>query len=404
MQGNGTSIFWAGGDDDAIRLYGESASKQSLLAALLLADSVVLHPAYVYQEARTQALILDAPTSVIGPPHVQLILGDSATTGQYIEDRVRKLADLQSRVAYPISELDQYQRHGSDLRRIADALDERFQGTGAKARISWSRDRRFRDLIRDDLTQCTIRRPSLWDDVMAACMSPYLRKKVIDEIIGMTADRSQLVSVDSVVAVLKSHGGNARGTGAAESRLHLYHWESHSGDTLRVPIVSQSLHARIDPYDPHVFWGSTRRLLDARGVDSLLRLPWGEACRVAGAVRSDGSWRHYLRFYRNLVEDLDADLRGVDVRRVAAKLAERFPGRWRMMWDAPSWYGKSGFVVSLLTLLAPFGPIGWLGGVGLLVSAGDIVHALIGAAKQYEMSIQHDLAARLRSELREFIS
>lgn len=80
-------VFVAELDDDAVRRLGAAETQRSLLAYLLLADTVVLHPAYFFQYPMAKRLILGDAKTLLSPPRLQLVLGDSADTHVYMVDR-----------------------------------------------------------------------------------------------------------------------------------------------------------------------------------------------------------------------------------------------------------------------------------------------------------------------------
>src|SRR5688500_9541037 len=144
------SLFWEGGDDAAISRYGALGAKRSFIAYLLLGRSVVVHPAYAFQEPRTRELLLNC-SPIIAPPKVQLILGNSDTVGEYILTRSETLSSAAHESGQVTHELAQYQALGEELYAISDRLEDKFGGRTTSKSIQWSRDAKFRELVRGEL-------------------------------------------------------------------------------------------------------------------------------------------------------------------------------------------------------------------------------------------------------------
>src|SRR4051812_13820279 len=103
-------IFWAEADDGVSTVLSgadQSLARRSLAAYILLRRPIVLHPAYLWQSATANQLILHPSAQAIVQSSVEVILGDSATISDYMTDRIAKLRRDRASSAIA-TELNQY--------------------------------------------------------------------------------------------------------------------------------------------------------------------------------------------------------------------------------------------------------------------------------------------------------
>ena len=117
---------------------------------LLLQKRVVLHPAYLWQSHATHELItLGDEEELIAPGSVDVVLGNSSSISDYMHERMSKLQGAPDGQLLLETELQQYLQYGDALRDEAGLFDETLCGKSAIHPLKWSRDSRFRQLIRE---------------------------------------------------------------------------------------------------------------------------------------------------------------------------------------------------------------------------------------------------------------
>ena len=396
-------IFWAEADDDALRMEDKHVARGSLLAYLLLRKEVVGHPAYTFQSEDTHSILVGSRNTLVAPPNLYMVLGDSPSVEDYMFDRKGKLErEVRVRRTPDIPELVQYARYGEGLIRDSVYLDEKFTAVNAIHKISWSRDRQFRQVVRRDLEARTPVGDTLYG-LIFRCRGKYPTRKfddLIQRLIDRTMNMRMLCSVDSFMAILVGKGFDPRDLRQVFDRLHILHWESHSGPGLRVPLLSRKLHGSLDAYDPTVFWKAMEHLIGSDMRRTLLELPWDDACGMVADLRAHGEWIDFVATYELIVQTVDVESEEIFREFVDAELDRAYPSLFRGLWHEgrPTKFGLLSFVCGVLSLSAGITPVGVL---GLTAGLGDIVQQWVRITQQYFTSGErHSVKTHIYGALR----
>jgi hypothetical protein len=357
-------------DDDATRILGRDTGKIALLTYLMLGKYAVIHPAYDWQNPKARELTLGDLDFLKGED-VRIILGNSEATDEYIFDRIDKLEQAVSLTKMDINELKQYLRFTPEqIKKDCDIFDELLVSEGKVHDINWSRDERFRQLVREELKLVKYIRYGqhlgalLFDK--ASHLSHSERHGLIDRLIDFTEDKAKLLSCDSIVAELSKSDYTQSAIEKIDARLHVLHWKAHEGTGLIVPLVSRLDRGVIHPFDPEVFWGITNVIVGEKTTDELLSLPWSEQFRLVRELKSVDEWTNYLSVYHLAVDELSAGCKDLDPEKVKKQICEVYEGTGKAVLSAiPKWQ------TAIL--------IAWLSAVGTGVG-GLFVPGIIGIA------------------------
>lgn len=400
------SILWVEGDDDARIVGGSCSAPESLLAYALLGRPLVLHPAYVWQSPQTHRMVLNDSGSLLVPPHAKLVLGDSSSTADYMRSRVAKLREAKDKFECGLVELAQYERYGAErITAESEALDERFGNNKGIHGISWSRDKKFRRLLRAELITDDPLGNQLFGLILRArgSRSERIVHRAKDKLVEMTGEPG-VVSRDSVIAALLNEDLERDRLDSVFRRLTQLHWESNHDEGIVVPMLGR-LKGKLDPYDPVVFWAAVKKLIGPGEIRALMGLPWAEACRVVSSIREDGTWQKFLQKYVEIVESVAAEFDGLREKEVVRRVLQEYPSLRKMLWRSTGRVALLSFVCGVISLYGSItGGVGiTLSGIGFActgLSGHDVYRRWISIAGRYNQSDRQDLQTRLRSFLR----
>lgn len=329
-------------DDDAAQILGQDTGKLALLTYLLLGKYVVIHPAYSWQNPKTRELTLEDQDFLEGKD-VRIILGNSETTEEYIFNRFAKLKQLEYLIKMDINELKQYSRFDPEqIKKDCDTFDEFLVAEDKVHDISWSRDDRFRQLVRGELELVKYLRygnhlGALLSD-NASHLSHNEKCGLIDRLIDFTKDTTRLLSCDSIMAEIAKKGYTPLAIKKIDARLHVLHWKAHEGTGLMVPLVSRLDRGVIHPFDPEVFWQITNVIIGKETTNKLISLPWSEQLRIVRDLKVNPRWANYLSVYHMAVNMLSADFKDLDPEKVKKQICEVYKGTGKVVLSAiPKW-------------------------------------------------------------------
>lgn len=397
-------------DDDATKILGKDTSEEAILAYLLFGGQIVLHPAYEFQNPKANKLVFGLGGKLLQPPMVQIILGDSTSVEQYLPNRTNKLSEAEAKENIEMPELDQYRRYSKEqIRELSQILDQRFLGDKGVFRIAWSRDLKFRHLVREEL-----KRYAYLGDHLAPILlfhRSYLGERrvkyLIEKLISITKDSSRLVSCDTILGYLKKNGFRANELTLIEHRLHILHWEAVEGEGLRVPILNRLLRGKLDPYDHQVFWQATCFLIGSEDVEKMFKLPWADKLSTCIELRNDPTWQHYVAIYRSIVETTSAEMSGINQQSVMSELRKRFPSKTKFTLDHMSKLELAALAISfgvssIGLLFPPITTISLIGTAATGISSTLVIRRWRQVLKEYAETDLADLKYKLRSLFRRF--
>lgn len=329
---NPVSVLWVEADDEAQTLARPRHSIYALAAYLLLADTVVVHPAYVWQSATTNSLVLQNAGTGLVPGPVKLFLSaDAPSVREYMERRIAGAATIQLPVNLLTPESAEYARFGERERSEGqDRLDILFTAENQVVRSGWSRDQEFRRLLLADLRDKGRMGSDLYAILLRDAVPTRTTASLADRLRELAQNPNALVSADSVLASVVLAGNYSSMTlQGMSTRLHVLHWACHAGDDVRVPHVQRVQDPdRIDPYDPTVFWSIMEQMFGAAIPLRVLTLSHVDLLTFTMVLRADSTWKNFRSVYRDIVEFLeetkDASIEEEDViRALEAALPSR---------------------------------------------------------------------------------
>lgn len=397
-------IYTAELADYGVRLVGAESARNAVLAYLLLGQRLIVHPAYVFQSDEARYLVLGA--GALGASDVSLAMSEIETVGDYLADRIVRLADAaQSDPAGVHDELSLYDRRKANLAYECEALDSRFPMDCAHHVMNWSRDARFRQLIAAEL-DIGGRLGNHLFALLGQCagfMPERQMHSAMRRLIDYLCDPALLVSVDTVLNFLVARGWERAQLRPVVDRLHYLHWRSNQGMHIRVPLLSLRMYARLDPYDPGVFWIAASKLLGEDLVRELRSLPTVDAVALCRDLRADGTWRRFLAAYCDIVDTIDVETNEFTHSDVIRSLSKRYPPRASFTWRATGKLAMLSVACGLIAVAsgAVFGSVaGVAGAMATGATVAQLINAWRAAAARYAESDRSDLQSRLRSALR----
>lgn len=325
-------VFFAELDDDFQSIQGLSEAELLKRATcyFLLAPSVIVHPAYVWQSPMTHRLVHARAPELLRPPFVELELGKHSSIADYMGTRIDKLAAPK----YPTRELREYDQHGERLLEEAAQLDIRFRLASSREIMSSSqRDARFRKLLKEDLDRSVD-----FDQVsLASRLKPFRltarkegeRQSLLDVMLDFVED-GDLVSVDTFLRRIYDEGfPDLEGDVNLRRRLLGLYYETYADEQTIIPGTSKLLPGQVvNVYDADVFWGVMVRLF---GTNCRLLADSSDPA-AADALRSihdSADWRNFRSIYFDTLATIDETLWEVP-QRVIDRFAEDTPSKTRM--------------------------------------------------------------------------
>ena len=367
------TVFVSELDDDAARILGRENSELALFTYLMQGRGVGIHPAYSWQNPKIRPLIYGDMEFLKGKD-VEIILGDSEATDEYIAERMDKLQKAASETKMENNELQQYLKFSPEqMRKDCDVLDEFLVAEGKIHQIGWSRDERFRKLVREELRLVNYVRYGRHLGALLLNngwhLSSFQLKGLIDRLVAATEKKDKLLSCDSIVAQLLERDYTQVAIKEINDRLHILHWKAHRGEGLEVPLVNKLDGGVVNPANPDLFWPATDVIVGKETVQELHALRWSEKFRLARELGDSHEWKRFLSVYYLAVDELAKGSKGLDPEKVRERVAKAYPRTSKAVVGAiPKWE---------TAILA-----GWLGAVGCGIGAifvGGTVGTVLGS-------------------------
>lgn len=306
-------VFVAELDDDYQLLAGLKPT--DLLARIrcyyLLAPSLLLHPAYVWQSDATHSLVTSQRSKILTPPFTQVALGDSPDFSEYMHQRISTLTPKKRGGNGPTDELRQYQRWGGLLTREASLLDTRFSDA-QKITFSESRDKMFRRLLRRDLTQTVVGGYSLRELIIQwmGAQNGGPAQKVTSSLLGFVS-AAPLVSIDSINRFLTGKGLKGLCDGPFRARLLSLYYRANVDDGFVVaglPTIDPT-DPTIHPYDPVLFWAVVGHVFGKEAEATLSSDPSPRVEELLVELKgNDSNWIQFIEQYAALRDEINMAL------------------------------------------------------------------------------------------------
>jgi len=417
--GDNSCIFVPEFDDDAKRILGRDISRDATLAYMLLGKHIGVHPAYIFQCDNTRQLILNDPRYFLGGQDVEIVLGNSTTAVDYMFERIEKVKNIPTPSSSNI-ELDQYNRFTSEeIKRDCEIFDDLLVSRGAVHPISWSRDKKFRELVRKDIELVNNIRygkhlGALIKNTGAHLHSGELRG-LLDKLVTMSNDTSRTFACDTVIAILIEKNFDSLATSLISERLHVLHWKAHDGHGMVVPLAHKLDTEEPHPFDPDLFWLTLKTFLGKDIVDTFLNKSWKEQIRIARELNDNPIWKKFVTQYISIVEML-AKYMNLSPEKIQTQLKECRPSTFKAVWSTLEKWEVTLLLILLMALssgvkacfmdpgllqsiLGSIGVVG--GGIGLtsIHKLSDISHLLVKGVKESASYEKNELKRILRNKL-----
>jgi hypothetical protein len=402
-------IFIAEFDDDyqdAARLSNATLQRR-VRCYFLLAPSLLIHPAYIWQAPVTHSLITREMADIFAPPYTNIALGDSPGLSEYMHQRIGALSGR--KVKEITHELVQYQRWGRDLEAQAAELDNRF-GPASGVVFQTSRDTMFRELLLRDLSTQAVAGVSLQEMIRAYYIRQAEARKAGATITALRGfiRNSSLVSLDSLVSFLAARGllDLARSPGFYNRMLVLY-YRANVDDNYVVaglPTLDPD-DPTIHPYDPQLFWRVVGHVFGEKTAKALADDRSSEVRDLLHRLKNDSDWQNFTTQYSDLRDGMDQVLKAgvseiaqeLEISTQYAKL-KLLPRIWREQ--------KAELITTILGLAftAPStaGPLVLTIGGGLTALVGSVLalRPIRRFRDEYELNSLRRLKTTLRREMR----
>ncbi|MBI2916900.1 MAG: hypothetical protein HYY01_02815 [Chloroflexi bacterium] len=301
-------VFFPEADDDYQRVAGicGPALLERVCCYVLLADRVVLHPAYLWQSRITNELFYGPLRQLLTGQDSAILLGDSGTAEDYIKDRVSRLEP--TRVGKTVLEYLQYKGWGGVLLDQARELDRRFPAQNQI--FVKGRDAKFRRLLESDSLS------NLDPQSLRAQIQEYIRlanvridQDALDGRLQEFLSSHELVSVETFSGFVGDQGLSQLAYSPAFSQrmLNLY-YHANLDDRVAAPGLRAIGSRVLDPYDSDVFWQMFKTVFSrrARMVLSASLDPMGIA--VVRAVADSPEWREFRTIYFTVLDQVEQAL------------------------------------------------------------------------------------------------
>ncbi len=304
---SGKAIFFAELDDDyqEFRSLSDEDLIRRTFCYYLLAPSLIVHPAYIWQSRMAHRLLNGPAGDLLTPPFANLELGNYASINDYMTRRIERLHS----VAQPTSELRQYESHGESLFEEAKSLDRRFNSTTSRPISVTLRDRRFRDLLYGDLGATDLDQLSLGAQLGALSETPPegLGREFAEKMQRFVRT-AQLVSVDTFRARLYNAGfRELEGDRELRRRLLALYYQTYADGQTVIPATSKLLFGQVvNPYDSDVFWSTMVKMFGERCRALMTDTP--EIVSALRNIRESEEWPYFVSMYFDTLSTVDETL------------------------------------------------------------------------------------------------
>jgi hypothetical protein len=309
MDSSGKAIFFAELDDDYqdFRKLTEYELLQRTYCYYLLAPSIIIHPAYIWQSTIAHRLLSGPVGGLLRPPFANLELGNYESINDYMTRRIERLA----KAANPTREFRQYESHGQSLFDEAKTLDARFESAVSRPVSVTLRDKRFRNLLYGDLGATDLDRLSL------GTLLGAFREEPLDGVPGRDfTERMQrfvrtanLVSVDTFRARIYNTGySELEESNNLRRRLLALYYQTYADERTVIPATSKLLFGQVvNIYDSDVFWNVMNRMFGS-GCHALMKNDSEEVVSALRAIRESPDWSSFVAMYFDTLSTIDEAL------------------------------------------------------------------------------------------------
>lgn len=365
---------------------------------ILLADGIILHPAYVWLSRVSNELVLCKLAEFFRPPFCDIALGDSSSIPDYMNQRIERL-----REGLPdgsTQEALKYAKWESLLLEQAKKLDKTFPER-SQLELGQSRDAKFRELLTADLASA-LDPASLLNQVHAHADEEHLK---IDHI-KVPEQLVRFVEADDLVS-LETFANRVRTVGMPalveqdrfKKRMLTLYYHANIQQGIHLPAgAALSENSVVDPFDADVFWSVFERLFGKKPTRFLSTATDPQLVRMLRELRETDLWREFRKAYFQVLHRLDDELRA-NASRIAQKMrietGEQELGIVRRLWqNRKTEIASCVFGAIALSTASPI--IMAAGGLSVFFSAWRLPGAIKKFLDDYR---QHDLP-RLREKIR----
>lgn len=380
----------------------ETALVRRASCYILLADGIILHPAYLWLSQETHRLVFEKLADIFRPPYCEVVLGDAQSIPDYMQERMEKL-----RRGVPqgsTQEARKYAYWESRLLVEAKRLDTRFPAD-ARTIMRKSRDTKFRDLLAADL-DVAADPASLINQIAAHSAQENLavdQQEICERLKGFVKS-AELVSLETFGSEVRRIGlPGLTESGTFKARmLTLYYYANVEGG-IQVPGLANLMsEAIVNPFDADVFWNVFAKLFGKKPAQYLSASADPTVVKTLQELRDTPVWQEYRRAYFEVLEAVDDNLltNATDL----AKKIRTATGQDELTVVARLWRERkleiASTVFGALGVCTISGPGVVLGALSMTFSAWRLPGAIRRFNDQYR---QHDLT-QLQSLIRNAVT
>jgi len=304
----GSLVFLPEADDDYQKMATADAAwlLERVCCYLLLADRIVVHPAYLWQSNLTNNLFFRDLCGLLSGQNVAMLLGEWNTTEDYIKARMDRLNPRTLQQTVP--EYLQYKRWGETLIDQARLVDHVFPAQGQV--FVTGRDPKFRALLDRDLA------PNIDPQSTRAQLSRHIRmhKLALDFETETTklqefVRSSRVVSVDTFSLRLAKAGFlELCYSQPFRKRLLNLYYHANLDERIRAPGLRVIGDPVVDAFDAEVFWAAFDRLFGNSARTGLLSADSPAAMTVVMRLAESQEWREFRVVYFTVLDELEQAL------------------------------------------------------------------------------------------------
>ena len=404
----GKGIFFAELDDDyqeLRRLSGDELLERTV-CYFLLAPSLIIHPAYIWQSAMAHGLLHGGARELLRPPFVQLELGNHESILDYMGSRMDRLRSP----SQPTRELRAYEAHGMRLFEEARRLDIRFSTASSRnVSASW-RDKRFRELLLRDLGATDLDRISLAAQFsqMRSSYGETDKARQLSGLMQRFIRSANLVSVDTFLRRIYDEGFiSLESNPSLRSRLLALYYQTYVDDETVIPSTSKLLSGQVvNAYDSEMFWGVMTRLF-GHDCRVLAKPTAPELVHAIRSIRDSPDWSAFVSVYFETLSVID-DTLWTQPEEVIRRFDRADPGRsqifvLRNLWQsrkldlAAAAFGAIAVAASAVALDAAVGIMGTAAG---LISLGTASVSLLTNVRRFTEQYRNQDVVRLKATIK----
>ena len=288
----------------------------------LLADGLILHPAYIWQSRTTHDALRVSDTEILQSQITKFPLGDADSIVDYLKERLSKLGKAERTT----EEEHQYRRWGSNLLSLAQRIDSGIAPSQVH-QLAHSRDTKFRQLLEADL-RSSVDPASLRSQISTHIQSRYTHldvDNICEDLIRFVRD-AELVSMETFRQRVSVHSlWSLLELPDFGRRLLSVYASANVDETVLIPGLSAFGDSVVDPYDPDIFWAVFTALFGQDATDVFSSTPNAEVARSIREVRDTEQWQRFLKVYLSVLVQVDYSFRqslSTVVRSIEGKLGK----------------------------------------------------------------------------------